>query len=214
MSAEDGAGEGSITWLLHEIKAGNSLAELQLWERCRQILEQHARPHLRSGSRRMADEEDVALSAFHQFLRGVQAGRFPSLDDRDDLWAILLKIVRDKSADYRDRLQAEKRGGTDLRGESAFGSDESGRAGIAVASGDGWPNRCAAPQPDEEAMLAELIARLPAFLAALAPELRIVAELKLQQFANTEIAERVGKSESLVRARLKSIQAKLRKFLQ
>ena len=35
---------------------------------------------------RLADEEDVALSAFDSFCRGAEQGRFPRLDDRDDLW--------------------------------------------------------------------------------------------------------------------------------
>lgn len=216
MTADEAAGEGSITKLLTEVQAGRSLAELQLWDRCRQMMERRARQHLREAPRRMADEEDVAVSAFHQFLRGVQAGRFPSLADRDDLWALLLKIVRDKAADYRDRLQAEKRGGGDVRGESGFGGvgGESGRAGIAAVAHDGRPLRSVGPPPDEDVMLAELVGRLPAFVAGLEPDLRCVAELKLQHFKNTEIARQIGKTEALVRVRLKAIQAKLRRFLQ
>jgi hypothetical protein len=42
--------------------------------------------------RRAADEEDVVQDAFHSFFRGVSAGRFPQLNDRDNLWRLLVAI--------------------------------------------------------------------------------------------------------------------------
>jgi len=41
----------------------------------------------RRKARRVADEEDVVLAAFERFDHGVASGRFPKLNDRDDLWA-------------------------------------------------------------------------------------------------------------------------------
>ena len=45
----------------------------------------------------MADEEDVALSAFKSFVRAVQEDRFLKLDDRDDLWQILVMLTLRKA---------------------------------------------------------------------------------------------------------------------
>ena len=38
--------------------------------------------------------EDVVVDAFDSLCRGVQAGRFPNLDDRDDLWQVLMLLTR------------------------------------------------------------------------------------------------------------------------
>jgi hypothetical protein len=46
---------------------------------------------------RAADEEDVALSAFHSFCRDAEAGRFPELGDRKDLWQILVMLTARKA---------------------------------------------------------------------------------------------------------------------
>jgi ECF sigma factor len=38
----------------------------------------------------MADEEDVVQNAFHSFFQGLARGRFPQLNDRDNLWRLLV----------------------------------------------------------------------------------------------------------------------------
>jgi hypothetical protein len=77
---------GSVThWLAH-LKAGDPAAAKALWDGYFARLVELARTRLRAGARAAADEEDVALSAFDSFYRGAGEGRFPRLDDRDDLW--------------------------------------------------------------------------------------------------------------------------------
>src|SRR5207245_808726 len=49
--------------------------------------------------RQAADEEDVALSAFAAFCRGIQEGLFPRLSNRDDLWRLLVAITLRKVID-------------------------------------------------------------------------------------------------------------------
>src|SRR5262249_7865421 len=82
-----------------------------LWERYFQRLVDQARARLRATPRRVADEEDVALSVFDSFCRGAERGRFPQLSDRDDLWRLLVVITRRKTCHpIRDR-QRLRRGG-------------------------------------------------------------------------------------------------------
>ena len=69
-----------------------------------------------------ADEEDVALSAFDSFCRGAQRGRFPQLDDRDNLWRLLVVITSRKAVDL-----AQHEGPPEVRRRRARG----GLAGIA-----------------------------------------------------------------------------------
>ena len=70
--------DGSVTGWLGRLRAGDPSAAQQLWQRYFQRLVGLARQKLRDVPRRVADEEDVALSAFDSFCRNAEQGRFPS----------------------------------------------------------------------------------------------------------------------------------------
>src|SRR5215212_3505935 len=108
----------SVTLWIGRLKAGEREATRHLWERYFHRLVGLARARLRGAAWRVADEEDVALSAFDSFIRGAEEGRFPRLDDRDDLWKLLLTITVRKAADLRQARGRLKRGGGRVRGES------------------------------------------------------------------------------------------------
>ena len=102
----------SVTHWLGQLKAGDPAAAGPLWERYFPKLVELARARLAGFPRRAADEEDVALSAFDSFCRDAAAGRLPRLDDRDDLWRVLLLITSQKALDLVRHESAAKRGGT------------------------------------------------------------------------------------------------------
>ena len=106
-----------------------------------------ARRRLEGLPRRVADEEDVALSAMKSFYRGVEAGRFPQLDDRDDLWRLLVTITARKAVSQARSVRAQKRGGGRIRGESVFATGLDGMLG-------------AQPTPELAAMVADNCTRL------------------------------------------------------
>jgi DNA-directed RNA polymerase specialized sigma24 family protein len=56
---------GSVSRLLEGFRAGDDAAVRSLWERYCDRLVRLARYKLRNAGRRVADEEDVALSALH-----------------------------------------------------------------------------------------------------------------------------------------------------
>lgn len=62
--------------LVNRLKAGGDAAAQALWARYFDRLAGLARRRLSDRTRRVADEEDMALSAFDSFFRGVAAGRF------------------------------------------------------------------------------------------------------------------------------------------
>src|SRR4051794_34345706 len=64
-------------------------AVARLWERSFGQRVARARPPP-GGRRAVADGGDVALSAFDGLAGGVAAGGSPRLNDRDDLWQVLL----------------------------------------------------------------------------------------------------------------------------
>jgi hypothetical protein len=76
---------GSVTCWITQLKAGQRQAVQPLWQRYFGQLVIRAWQKLRGLPRRAADEEDVALSAFDNFCRAAEEGRFPDLADRDDL---------------------------------------------------------------------------------------------------------------------------------
>src|SRR5437763_11236120 len=123
---------GSVTIWLGRLKAGDrDEAVARLWEAYFRRLVGLARGHLKNRPRGPADEEDVALSAFDSFVRAAEAGRFPRLDDRDDLWQVLLVVTSRKAA---DAVQAEgrlKRGGGKMIPVSAAPPEASGGRGRA-----------------------------------------------------------------------------------
>ena len=82
----------------------------------------------------MADEEDVALSAFHSLCQGAARGRFPDLQDRNNLWKLLLTITAQKALDHRRREGRLKRGGGQTRvatGSSPLADTEDALAQVA-----------------------------------------------------------------------------------
>ena len=90
---------GSVTAWIEQLKAGDAAAAAPLWQGYFRRLVGLARQKLGAAPRGVADEEDVALSAFDSFCRAAAQGRFPRLDDRDDLWQLLVMITTRKAID-------------------------------------------------------------------------------------------------------------------
>jgi len=190
---------GSVTALLEHLRAGDHAAAQPLWERYYPRLVGLARERLRGTPRRAADEEDVALSAFDSFCRGVEQGRFPDLKDRDGLWALLVLITVRKAADLVQYNRRDRRGGGRVRGDSALaGPDgDTGADGLARAeAGD--------PTPEVAAQLAEELQGLLDRLGS--DELRAIAVWKLEGYSNAEVAARLGCAAVSVERRLRLIR--------
>jgi DNA-directed RNA polymerase specialized sigma24 family protein len=186
--------------LISRLKAGRDPDAAQaLWARYFDRLAALARGRLTERTRRVADEEDVALSAFDSFFRGVAAGRFPRLDDRDDLWQVLVVLTERKAIDRVRRATAGKRGGGEVRGDSAFARpDDSGpAAGMDRLAG-------AEPDPEFAALFADECERLLRRLAD--PELCRLALLKLEGYTNEEIAAKLGRVVRSVQRKLETIR--------
>src|SRR6516225_5263352 len=100
---------GSVTHWLGAIKNGEVDAAQQLWEAYFRRLVGLARQRLGQTPRGPADEEDVALSALTSFFEGIAKGRFPQLNDRDDLWRLLVHITARKAIDQINHERRKKR---------------------------------------------------------------------------------------------------------
>jgi RNA polymerase sigma factor (sigma-70 family) len=195
---------GSVTALVERVNAGDHDAVRLLWERYYPRLVALARKKLQGTARRAADEDDAAQSAFASFCRRAEQGRFPDLKDRDGLWALLVVITARKAAELARRDQSEKRGGGQVRGDSALrpGGGASSAGGFDAVADDG-------PTPEEAAILAEEVERLLGRLRD--PRLRQAAVLKLEGHTNAEIAALQECSEVTVERRFALIRRLLKK---
>jgi RNA polymerase sigma factor (sigma-70 family) len=191
-----------VTLLIDKLRAGDHQAAQALWEQYFPQLVALARARLRATARRVADEEDVALSALDSFCRAAERGCFPDLKDSDNLWGLLVTITIRKAADLAQHNQAQKRGSTQVRGDSAVAppaGDDSAAGFDALAGHD--------PTPDMAAQLAEEFQRLLQRLDDPAdPRLRNIAVWKMQGHSNAEIAAKLGCSIPTVERRLRLIR--------
>jgi DNA-directed RNA polymerase specialized sigma24 family protein len=191
--------QGSISQWLDQVKEGDSLAAQELWQRYYHRLVGLARKKLKDTPRRVADEEDVVVSAFDSFYRGAAQGRFPQLQDRDDLWQVLVMITARKAANQMKRDFRQKRGGGQVRGESFFlaGLSEDERAGIDQVVG-------AEPTPEFAEQVTEQCEELLDRLND--ATLRNVAVWKLEGYTNNEIAQRLQCKTRTVERKLRMIR--------
>jgi RNA polymerase sigma factor (sigma-70 family) len=183
---------GDVTHWLRELKAGERQAVQKLWERYYRTLVSLARKKLGDLPRRAAESEDVALSAFDSFVRRAEQGRFPRLEDRGDLWQLLVMITRRKSIDLINHEGCERRDWRRLQ--------ENGHAdGSLLSSLLGRE-----PDPAFAAEVAEECRRL---LAGLGDDtLRALAVNKLEGYSNAELARRLGWSLAKVERKLARIR--------
>jgi hypothetical protein len=115
---------GSVSPWIDQLRAGDRAAAPPLWHNYFQRLVALARQKLcRRVSTATADEEDMALSAFDSFIRAAEQGRVPQLNDRDDLWRLLLVITERKAIDLLNHERRVKRGGGKVRYLSALADD-------------------------------------------------------------------------------------------
>lgn len=189
--------DDEVTRWLHDIAAGDEAAVERIWNHYFSQLVNHARRKLWHGQMRDVDEEDIALSAFHSFYRGAVEGRFPRLEDRHDLWKLLLVITARKITNRVRHATRAKRGGGAVRGESVFVGGDRDRGTIDEVMG-------AEPTPEFAVAAVEeyrlLLEQLPD------DSFRELANLKLEGYTNEEIAEKLTCSPRTVERKLNTIR--------
>ena len=181
----------SVTSWLCLLKAGDAAAAQRLWQEYFGRLVHLARKHLAQHVRRAADEEDVALAAFADFCRAAASGRFPRLNDRHDLWRLLLTLtIRHAAALARHETRGRHTAGaTDLLDLPPADLDR-----LAGSS----------PDPALAAAVADQVSHLLAVLPG--EDLRMAARDLLAGYTAPEIAHRRGCSLRTVERRWQRIR--------
>ena len=186
--------DSSITTWIGELKAGHQEAAQKLWERYALKLAQYANRNL--VSRRVVDGEDIFLSAFHSFLNAVEENRFPQLNDRNDLWQILVMLTARKASKQRAHDRALKRGGGLVRGDSVLEDEDC--ASFELIDEE--------PTVEFSVMFAELVENLMNRLQEKDVQLSRFATMKMEGHTNRQIAEQCGCAERTVERKLSYIR--------
>ncbi len=199
--------EDPITQWIDGLKAGDEAAVAELWDRYFNRLVVLARQRLGTTPRRVADEEDVAVSVFRCLCAGAESGRLAEIEDRGDLWRVLVTMTLRKTIDQQRRLAGKKRGSGKVRGESVFFRKSEGKAspGLQQFSDD-------LPTPLMMAIIEEEGQRL---LAALEDEkLEQICLWKLEGFTNDEIAAKMSLTTRSIERKLQRIREKWSQVLE
>lgn len=186
----------SETRWLNLLKVGNRDAAQVIWDRYFRLLVSCARQRLGATPRRAADEEDVALSAFASFCRGVERGRFPRMQDRSDLRSVLLLLVSRKAAHQVRHERCDKRGGGNVHVEADLPrhSEDDEVLSYLIDS---------EPSPDLAVQIADECNRL---LDKLSEELRTIALWLVEGYTIAEIAKKMDRSERTVARKIAEIR--------
>jgi RNA polymerase sigma factor (sigma-70 family) len=191
--------EDSIFLCLQQLKRGDADAARRLWGRYYHRLIGLARKKLGATPRRAMDEDDVVQSAFKSFCRRAQDGRFPNLQDRDSLWALLALITARKAVKQRLHECRAKRGG--------------GREAVEKVAIDCVVNReLANVMTGEHSVVnaASFASELERFMNSLdEPTHRLILLWKLEERTNVEIARHLDCSLSAVERHLRVIRSRL-----
>lgn len=185
-----------ITVWLNRLEQQPDDAMQKIWEAYFEKLVRYAHRKLGGMPRRSGDEEDIAAAAINSFYQAAKDNRFPDLNNREDLWKLLLTITARKAGkEIRGHL-AQKRGGGGVRGESVF----------VTASGEQNGVLELAAEPTErfsELFVDELLVQLDQLGDA---RLREITVHKLEGHTNAEIAKLLDCTERTVERKLRRIR--------
>lgn len=192
--------KGSISHWLVDLQAGRDIDEAArgLWERYFDRLVNLARGKLKAKRVPLADEEDVALSAFDSFCAAAAAQRFPQLDSREDLWRLLVTITARKAIAQQQRERRQKRGGGRVLNEAALeGAEPDSGVGLDQVVGS-------EPTPEFAAQVADELGRLLSLLRD--DVLRQIALLRMEGYTNEQVGTQLGCSVRSVERKLDLIR--------
>lgn len=190
---------GSVSRLILAAKEGDAPSLELLFKRYWEKVVLWARKGLDESKCREFDADDVAIDVFQSFYEGFKGGNYPNLDSRDGLNALLATIAIKKAINRIEKANAQKRGGGQIRGESAL-VNQSNAAGIQNAN---IPSIAKAITPDEKTILDDAIDyRLNSLQP---PQLQLIAQRLIVGFSTAEIAKELNLTQRSIQLKIKAI---------
>ncbi|MEO1524874.1 MAG: ECF-type sigma factor [Planctomycetota bacterium] len=174
-----------ISEWIQNLKEGDSSAAEDLWRVFFERVRQYARGQLGHLPKRVADEDDLAITVFHAVVAGTQEGRFRQMESRRDFWKLLVVIASRKASNLR-RKQAQRR--------------EAGESALIDASQleELHPMQNLQDHRDEFIDIDAVYGACEDLLSELHGSMRRVALLRLEGHTNEEISKIIGRSVKTV----------------
>jgi DNA-directed RNA polymerase specialized sigma24 family protein len=185
-----GPDEAAVTRWLTELRQGDEAAAGRLWDHLYRRLLLLAEREMARKAPKGFDGEDVALSAFHTLCQSLQQGRYGDVENRYELWQLLMVITINKA---RRRVRDENRL---RRGGGLTRRDDAGE----------FLGSLVTPEPDPQAvsMAREECQRLIESLGS--RDLQMVVLLKAEGCTDEQVAESLGCTRRTVQRRLTLIR--------
>lgn len=188
--------DSSVTRWLERLETGDDVAAAKLWNVYFDRLVHLAHGRLQAKYAKVNDAEDIALSAFHSFCRGVENKKFPALSDRDGLWRLLVSITIHKLLHVVRDQKRLKRGGQFQELHGLDSSSDSIAAVNQIVSRE--------PSPDFALEVAEQYQEMMHSLED--KELIQLATWKMEGYSNDEIAKKLNRATRTVERKLQLIR--------
>jgi hypothetical protein len=102
---------GSVSHWLKELKTGDNLAVEAIWNRYFQKIVELASRKMKVNPDRAVDGEDIAQLAMHRFCTNATLGCYPNLDDREQLWDLLVVFTLNRIRKHLRACNTLKRSG-------------------------------------------------------------------------------------------------------
>lgn len=190
--------DDDVTLWLERLKDDDPEAAQRLWNHYSVRLAGVARRKFGPLPRRTYDEEDAAISAFRSFCTGISRRRFLDLDDRDNLWHLLVTITARKVNARRRYEQRARRGGSQVSEVPLYE--------IVHGDGNSLADMIESLEPTPE-FAAEISEQCRVLLAQLDDdEMRHVVLLRFEGYNNTEIAQRLQCTRNRVARKLARVR--------
>lgn len=184
----------SITVCFEQLRSGDPAAAAELWHRFFERLVVYARSQMQDANRRVSDEEDIACGVMAALCDRAEKGQLPDIDNRTDLWHLLLSWTRHDIIDHVRKENRLKRGGGKVRGDSVFAADPAGWSTLL----DNSPSPSLIAEMEEQ--LTRLLSRLPN------PILRRIAADKMRGISNAELAQELDVSKRTIERKIDLIR--------
>ena len=173
-------------------------AQEALWDRYFGRLAGLARQRMPRSTRRVADEEDIALSALDSFFRRAGDGQFPNLTDRTALWPLLARITAFKAIMRIEHERTAKRGGEKVVSECELHSGGKTLPSLEdVMATEPTPELAAQMDEQVQVMMGKLKQDV----------LQQIAQMKLDGYHNKEISRSLGIGLRTVERKLARIRS-------
>ncbi len=203
--------ENSLLEWYAGLRGGRQLATERLWNLYFQRMVEVARHKLRGVNRAAYDEEDVALSAFKSFCRGLQGGQIQIAVEARSLWPLLVSMTVRKAIDHLRHEGRLKRGGSGGKtSQDPLGDANGGNVPVHAKREQmiSWEQVAdVEPSPEMVAIASDFFQRLLGTLEqtgdASLPEIAVAS---LNGYDNSEIAHSLGCTVRTVQRKLKTIR--------